>query len=218
MRFRFLAIGGLLLGLLILLIATFTAHTAALQSFRDADEQARRQDKSVASNSLQPCANPQVRIAVPTRVLLEGEAETITIRVTNTDTVECDITLSLVAPAFTLQPADNHRLVQLTPTSSAELTWSVRPTTTGTATLAVTTGNTSEHLGVSVISGNGFVPPQHATANYLGILFGALLAVASLLWWGALQSRAAQTALQPPSAQRSPPTSPEPPPTPPPQP
>jgi hypothetical protein len=50
-----------------------------------------------------PCsrgANPQVRIAVPTRLLLEGEAETITTRVTNTDTVECDITLSLVAPAL----------------------------------------------------------------------------------------------------------------------
>jgi hypothetical protein len=209
MRFRFLAIIGLLLGLLILLIATFTAHTAALQSFRDADQQARRQDKSVASNSLQPCANPQVRIAVPTRMLLEGEAETITIRVTNTDRVECDITLSLVAPAFTLQPADNQRLVQLTPTTSAELHWSVRPITTGTATLAVTTGNTSEQLGVSVISGNGFVPPQQATANYLGILFGALLAVASLLWWSALQSRAARSAPQ--SAPSSPPTSPDPP-------
>jgi hypothetical protein len=212
MRFRFLAIIGLLLGLLILLLATFTAHTAALQSFRDADAQARRQDKSVASNSLQPCANPQVRIAVPTRVLLEGEAETITIRVTNTDRVECDITLSLVAPAFTLQPADNQQLVQLTPTTSVELKWSVRPTTTGTATLAVTTGNTSEQLGVSVISGNGFVPPQHATTNYLGILFGALLAVASLLWWGALQSRGARAAPQ--SAPSSPPTSPTPPPQP----
>jgi hypothetical protein len=208
MRLRFLALAGLLLGLLILLIATFTAHTAALQSFRDADEQARRQDKSVASNSLQPCANPQVRIAAPTRALLEGEAETITIRVTNTDTVECDITLSLVAPAFTLQPADNQRLVQLTPTTSAELHWSVRPITTGTATLAVTTGNTSEQLGVSVISGNGFAPLQRATANYLGILLGALLSVASLLWWSALQSRGAR------SAPQSPPTSPTPPPQP----
>ena len=212
MRFRFLAIIGLLLGLLILLIATFTAHTAALQSFRDADEQARRQDKSVASNSLQPCANPQVRIAVPTRVLLEGEAETITIRVTNTDRVECDITLSLVAPAFTLQPADNQQLVQLTPTTSAELMWSVRPTTTGTATLAVTTGNTSEQLGVTVLSGNGFVPPQHATANYLGILFGALVAVASLLWWSALRVRVARSA--PPSAPNAPPTPATPPPQP----
>jgi hypothetical protein len=212
MRFRFLAIIGLLLGLLILVIATLTAHTAALQSFRDADAQARRQDKSVASNSLQPCANPQVRISVPSRVLLEGEAETITIRVTNQDRAECDITLSLVAPAFTLQPADNQRLVQLTPTASEELTWSVRPTTTGTATLAVTTGNTSEQLGVSVLSGNGFVPPQRATANYLGILFGALLAVASLLWWSALQARAARTT--PSSAPTAPPLSPTPPPQP----
>jgi hypothetical protein len=212
MRFRFLAIIGLLLGLLILLIATFTAHTAALQSFRDADAQARQQDKSVASNSLQSCANPKVQVTAPTRVLLDGEAETITIRVTNTDTVECDITLSLVAPAFRLQPADNHRLVQLTPTASEELRWTVRPTTTGTATLAVTTGNTSEQLGVSVISGNGFAPPQHATANYLGILLGALLAVASLLWWGALQARAARTVPQ--SAPSSPPTSPPPPPQP----
>jgi hypothetical protein len=199
MRFRVLALGGLLLGLVILVVATLTAHTAALQSFRDADELARRQDKSVASNSLQPCANPKVQVTVPTRVLLDGEAETVTVRVTNTDRVECDLTLSLVAPAFRLQPADNQRLVQLTPTASEELRWSMRPTTTGTATLAVTTGNASEQVGVSVISGNGFVPPQRATANYLGILFGALLAVASLLWWSALQLRVARTAPPPQS-------------------
>jgi len=197
MRFRFLALGGLLLGLVLLVVSTFTAHTAALQSFREADAQARGQDKSVASTSLQPCANPQVRVSVPTRVLLEGEAETITIRVTNTDIVECDITLSLVAPTFTLQPADNQRLVQLTSTESTELQWRVRPTRTGTATLAVTTGNTSEQVGVSVISGNGFVPLQRASANYLAILLGALLVVASLLWWSALQSRGARSASLP---------------------
>jgi hypothetical protein len=111
-----------------------------------------------------------------------------------------------------LQPADSQQFVQLTPTSSAELTWSVLPTTTGTATLAVTTGNTSEHLGVSVLSGNGFVPPQRATANYLGILLGALLAVESLLWWGALPSRAERTVPQ--SAPSSPPTPATPPPQP----
>jgi hypothetical protein len=214
MRFRFLAIGGLILGLLMLVFFTITAYTATLQSFRDADQQARQQDKSVASNSLQPCANPQVRIDVPIRVLLDSEPETITIQVTNTDTVECDITLSLVAPAFTLQPADNQRLVQLAPTTSADLHWSVRPTRTGTATLAVTSGNTSEQLGVSVISGNGFAPPQRATANYLGILFGAFVAMASLLWWSALQSRGARMGGPAQTTRPSPPTSPNPPPQP----
>jgi hypothetical protein len=194
MRLRILALAGLLLALLLLTFFTLTAHTAALQSFRDADQQARRQDKSVASTSLQPCANPQVRLDLPTRVLLEGETETITIQVTNADTVECDITLSLVAPAFTLQPADNQRLVQLTPTTSAELRWTLRPIATGTSTLAVTTGNTSEQRGVSVLSGNGFVPPQRATANYVGILLGALVAVGCLLWWGTLQTRSARSA------------------------
>ena len=130
-----------------------------------------------------------MRLDLPTRVLLEGEAETLTIRVTNTDTVECDITLSLVAPAFRLQPADNQRLVQLEPTASAEARWNLTPTTTGTSTLAVTTGNTSEQRGVSVITGNGFAPPQRATINYLGILFGALLAIGSLLGWITLQTR-----------------------------
>ena len=135
-----------------------------------------------------------MRLDLPTRVLLEGETETITIRVTNADTVECDITLSLVAPAFTLQPADNQQLVQLTPTTSTELQWSLRPTATGTSTLAVTTGNTSEQRGVSVLSGSGFSPPQRATANYVSILLGALVAVESLLWWGALQTRNARSA------------------------
>jgi hypothetical protein len=189
MRLRLLTIGGLLLGVAILLAATLTAPSSALAGFRAADQQARQQDKSVASNSAQPCANPQLRVEAPARVLLDSEAETITIRVTNTDAVECDLTLSLVAPAFTLQPADNQQLVQLSPTASAELHWSVRPKGTGTATLAVTTGNASQQLGMSVVSANGFVPPQRATLNYVGILLGALLALASLLFGGPLSSR-----------------------------
>jgi hypothetical protein len=40
MRLRILALGGLLLGLLLLAFSTLTAHTAALQSFRQADQQA----------------------------------------------------------------------------------------------------------------------------------------------------------------------------------
>src|SRR5262249_60128034 len=65
---------------------------------------------------------------------------------------------------------------------------------------AVTTGNTSEQRGVSVLSGNGFAPPQRAPANSAGLLVGARVAVGSLLWWGALP---AQTAPQsgPPSPQ-----------------
>jgi hypothetical protein len=190
MRLRLLAFAGLLLGLLLVAFSTFTAHATALQGFRDADRLARQQDKSVASNSAQPCANPRLRLDVPSRVLLEGEAETATIRVTNTDTAECDITVSLVAPAFALQPTDNQRLVQLAPGASAELRWGVRATTGGTETLAVTTGNTSEQVGVSVVGGNGFVPPQRATLNYVGILFGTLIAVASLLFWLVRLSRA----------------------------
>jgi hypothetical protein len=195
MRLRLLQFGGLVLGSLILLAATLTTPNAALADFRTAEQQARQQDKSVASNSQQPCANPRVVIDTPDRVLLDSETETLTIHVTNTDTVECDITLSLVAPAFTLQPADNHQLVRLQPTASAELHWNVRPRRTGIATLAVTTGNTSQQLGVSVVSGNGFAPPQRATLNYVGILAGALLALLSLLLWNGSRARrpAAQT-------------------------
>ncbi len=189
MRLRLLTISGLLLGVLILLAATLTTPTAALAGFRTAEQHALEQDKGVASNSQQPCANPQLRVDAPERVLLESETETVTIRVTNTDTVECDLTVSLVVPAFTLQPADNQQLVRLTPTTSATLRWSVRPKALGTATLAVTTGNASQQVGISVVSGNGFVPPQRATLNYVGILLGALLALGSLLLWGAAQTR-----------------------------
>jgi hypothetical protein len=204
MRLRLLTLGGLLIGLVILLAAVLTAPSTALADFRAADQQARQQDKSVASNSQQPCANPQVRVDAPERVLLDSEAETISIRVTNTATMECDITLSLVAPAFTLQPADNQQLVQLPPTASAELRWTVRPKGTGTATLAVTTGNASQQVGISVVSGNGFVPPQRATLNYVAILVGALLALASILLWSIPLSRSAGARAAPTSPPASP--------------
>jgi hypothetical protein len=189
MRVKLVATFGALIGICMLVAATLTAPTAALAGFRAAEQQALQQDKAVASNSQQPCANPQLRVDAPERVLLDSEAETITIRVTNTDTVECDITVSLVAPAFTLQPADNQQLVRLTPTTSANLRWTVRPKGTGTTTLAVTTGNASQQVGMSVVSGNGFVPPQRATLNYVGILLGALLALGSLLLWSLALAR-----------------------------
>jgi|GEM_PF-2545950 hypothetical protein len=207
MRLRLLTLCGLLLGVLILLAATLTAPTAALAGFRAAEQQALQQDKGVASNSQQPCANPQLRVDAPERVLLDSETETITIRVTNTDTVECDLTVSLVAPAFTLQPADNQQLVRLTPTTSANLRWTVRPKGTGTATLAVTTGNASQQVGISVVSGNGFVPPERATLNYVGILLGALLALGSLLLWSLALSRRVGATSTPASTPTPTPTS-----------
>lgn len=193
MRQRLLTIGGVLLGLVILLAATITAPTAALSDFRAAEQQALQQDKGVASNSQQPCSNPLVRVTAPERVLQEGERETLTIHVTNTDTVECDLTLSLVAPAFTLQPTDNQQLVRLSPTASADVRWTIKPKGTGTTTIAVTTGNVSQQVGISVVSGNAFVPPQRATLNYLGIVLGALLAIGALLFSMIARSRDAST-------------------------
>ena len=72
-----------------------------------------------------------------------SQTEAISTQVTNQDTVECDITLSLVAPNFTLQPTDNQRLIQLAPTQSSTVTWRVTPTTVGLFTLAFTAGNAS---------------------------------------------------------------------------
>jgi hypothetical protein len=189
MRLRLFTISGLLLGLLILLAATLNAPAASLSDFRAAEEHALQQDKAVASNSQQPCSNPLLRVTAPDRVLQEGETETIAVHVTNTDTAECDLTLSLVAPAFTLQPTDNQQLVRLTPTTSADVHWTVRAMTTGTATIAVTSGNASQQVGVSVVSSNAFLPPQRATLNYLGSILGALLAIGSLLFGGLQRSR-----------------------------
>jgi hypothetical protein len=182
MRRLLLTIGGLLLGMLILLVATITAPTAALADFRAAEQQALQQDKGVASNSQQPCANPLVRVTAPERVLQDSESESLTVHITNTDTVECDLTLSLVAPAFTLQPPDNQQLVRLSPTASADVRWTIKPKGTGTATIAVTTGNASQQVGISVVSGDAFVPPQRATLNYLAIVLGAFLAIGSVLF------------------------------------
>ena len=119
----------------------------------------------------------------PNRVLMVSQTEAISTQVTNQDTVMCDITLSLVAPTFTLQPKDNQRLIQLAPTASSTVTWRVTPTAVGLATLAFTAGNASEQIGLSVMSGNGFIPYQSQTFDYLAIFFGFLLTLASLVAW-----------------------------------
>ena len=191
MRLRLFTIGGVLLGLIILLAATLNAPAASLSDFRSAEEHALQQDKAVASNSQQPCSNPLLRVSAPDRVLQEGETETITVHVTNTDTGECDLTLSLVAPAFTLSPTDNQQLVRLSSTNSADVHWTARAKATGVATIAVTSGNASQQVGVSVVSSNGFLPPQRATLNYVGVILGALLAIGSLLFGMFRQSRKA---------------------------
>ena len=183
MRIRIFAILGALIGAFMLIIATLSVNGATLQSFQALDHQARAQDKGVASTSAQPCANPRLQVNAPNRVLMVRETEAISTQVTNQDTVMCDITLSLVAPTFTLQPRDNQRLIQLAPTASVTVTWRVTPTAVGLATLAFTAGNASEQIGLSVMSGNGFVPYQSQTFDYLAIFFGFLLTLASLVAW-----------------------------------
>ena len=186
MRLRIFAIVGALIGAFILVVATLSVNGTTLQSFQTLDQQARLQDKSVASTSLQPCANPRLTVSAPIRVLMVSHTEAISTQVTNDDTVECDITLSLVAPSFTLQPKDNQRLIALAPTHSSTVSWKVTPTTVGLATLAVTAGNASEQIGLNVVSGNGFSPYQSQTFDYLAIFVGFLLTLGSLgawLWW-----------------------------------
>jgi hypothetical protein len=92
-------------------------------------------------------------VTAPIRVLQMSQAEDIHVQVTNQDTVECDIILSLVAPTFRLNPADNQRLISLQPTQSSTLTWNVTPTAAGLFTLAFTAGNASEQFGIMVESG-----------------------------------------------------------------
>ena len=186
MRIHIFAIIGALIGAFILVIATLSVNGTTLQSFQTLEHQALQQDKGVASTSPRPCANPRLTVSAPIRVLMVAQTEAITTQVTNEDTVECDITLSLAAPTFTLQPKDNQRLIALAPTHSSTVTWNVTPTTTGLATLAFTAGNASEQIGLNVVSGNGFIPYQSQTFDYLMIFFGYLLTLGSLaawLWW-----------------------------------
>jgi hypothetical protein len=88
-----------------------------------------------------------------------------------------------VAPNFTLQPADNQRLIQLAPTQSSTLTWNVLPTAVGLFTLAFTAGNAATQIGINVVSANGFIPYQSQTFDYLAIFFGFLLTVVCLVAW-----------------------------------
>src|SRR5271165_7616570 len=156
MRVRIFAIIGALIGAFILVVATLSVNGTTLQSFQTLEHQALQQDKGVASTSAQPCANPRLEVNAPIRVLMVSHTEAISTQVTNQDTVACDITLSLVAPSFTLQPKDNQRLIQLAPTASTTVTWRVTPTAVGLATLAFTAGNAAAQIGLSVMSGNGF--------------------------------------------------------------
>jgi hypothetical protein len=183
MRVRIIATLGVLVGTLILVVATLSVNGTTLQSFQTLDQQARAQDKGVASTSAEPCANPRLQVSAPIRVLSVSQTEAIRTQVTNQDTIECDIILSLVAPTFTLQPTDNQRLVQLEPTQSSTVTWNVTPMSVGHFTLAVTAGIASEEIGINVVSANGFIPLQPQTFNYLAIFLGFLLAVLSLLAW-----------------------------------
>ena len=183
MRVRIIATLGALVGTLILIGATLSVNGTTLQSFQTLDQQARAQDKGVASTSAQPCANPRLEVSAPIRVLSVSQTEAIHTQVTNQDTVECDITLSLVTPNFKLQPADNQHLLQLEPTQSGTVTWNVTPTSVGHFTLAVTAGNASEQIGINVVSANGILPLQPQTFYYLAIFFGFLLVVLSLVGW-----------------------------------
>lgn len=183
MRMRIIATLGALVGALILVVATLSVNGTTLHSFQSLDQQARAQDKAAASTSAAPCDNPRLEVSAPVRVLAASQTEAIHTQVTNEDTIECDIVLSLVAPNFKLQPTDNQHLVQLQPTKSITVDWDVTPVTVGLFTLAFTAGNASAQIGINVVSANGFIPSQAQTLDYLAIFFGFLLTAVSLVFW-----------------------------------
>jgi hypothetical protein len=183
MRASIFATLGALIGVLILVVATLSVNGTTLHSFQTLEQQARAQDKGVASTVAQPCASPRIQVSAPIRVLQDSQTEGIHVQVTNQDTVECDIILSLVAPNFTLQPADNQRLIALAPSESSTLTWNVLLTAVGLFTLAFTAGNAATQIGINVVSANGFIPFQSQTFAYLAIFFGFLLTVVCLVAW-----------------------------------
>ena len=61
MRASILAVVGALVGAAILVVATLAVNGTTLHNFQSLDQQARAQDKGVASTSAQPCANPRSR-------------------------------------------------------------------------------------------------------------------------------------------------------------
>jgi hypothetical protein len=85
MRVRIIAALGVLAGTLILIIATLSVNGATLQSFQTLDQQARAQDKGVASTSAQPRANPRTIPPTPPRATpMSAKADNRTSRVVNT--------------------------------------------------------------------------------------------------------------------------------------
>ena len=112
------------------------------------------------------------------------ETEAISTQVTNQDTVMCDITLSLVAPTFTLQPRDNQRLIQLAPTASVTRDLSGTPTAVGLPTLAFTAGNANKLADRPQRHEWQWVRPLSVPDLRLsGDFFGFLLTLASLVAW-----------------------------------
>lgn len=189
MRLRLGMFLGLLLGLVIFVLSLLTLNGNSLQSFRDLDHQARQQDTGLAAATQQPCANPRLTIAPTDRVLFNAQTEEVTLSVSNTDIVHCDITVTLDAPKFHLQPNSAQQIVALAPTSSGTVSWKVTPTANGTSTLTFTAGNASQRIGVSVIDGNGFAFGQGTFLNYVGVVLGVVLALIALLGMLVLQGQ-----------------------------
>lgn len=120
--------------------------------------------------------------SVPRRTMTEQDTQSLTVVLANdSGPGVCETTLYVAAPNFILSPAGTERQVSLEAGATPlTMIWIISPLQTGSFEIAVSAGNQSQTIGVTVTNILGLTAAQAQLLSYLAIFFGPMLTAP---WW-----------------------------------
>ena len=172
---RSFAILGLILFLLGVAIGLFllsgSLQASALDSY-----------KSLGPGAGVPCPHPLEQVGLNRRTMAEKESQALTVVLGNLDSsADCEVTVSLSAPNFDINPANPDRVVTVPAGEKAATTaWVLSSREAGNYEVVVTAGFDVQVMGIRVTNLLGLSAPEAKILSYIGYFLGPML---SLPWW-----------------------------------
>ena len=166
-----------LVGLVILLLAII----AGFLLFRT-NQQAQSRDHvdtqfGVIASDIPLCT---WEVVLPQRVLTEDTSQSIVILATDPADVDCQSSLTLLAPGFDVTPHKDEQIVTAKPKGQGSIAWILIPLKPGSFEIAVTDGINTRVMGVTVTNILGLTAVQAQILVVAGSLFGPMF---TFPWW-----------------------------------
>lgn len=131
----------------------------------------------VVSGDVPPCAWD---VSVQNRVMTENHSQAIVVNATNAMDVDCQSTVSLLAPGFNVTPHKDEQVIKAQANGKGSVAWIATANDPGDYEMVVTDGIDTRVVGITVTNLLGLTALQAQILAMAGSIFGPML---SIPWW-----------------------------------